>query len=174
MNATAAPAPAREQPDPNVATLAGITHLLFFAQSIGMIVAVVLWATRGKEQRYLAFQCAQATFIQAGFFILNIAYAVAFTIVWVGGSLAAVGLSDSDDEAGVWAAGVGIALIFGSIIGYMLLWLVVGAASVWLAVRCFQGHDPTLPGIAALATRATGYSPRTTTETDADGAHPGH
>jgi hypothetical protein len=99
-----------------------------------------------------------------------------FSIVWIGGSLAAVGLSETDDEAGAWAFGVGFTLFFVGMMAYMLLWLVVGAASVWLAVRCFQGRDPSVPGIGALATRTTGYRPGLSPApvVDADGAHPGH
>lgn len=157
--------------DPNVAALAGITHLLFFAQSIGVIVAIVLWATRGREHRALAFQCAQALVIQAGFFVVNLVYWVGFAVVWIGGTLTAAGVAAIDDGAGAWAVGIWLALFIGGIVAYLLLWVAVGGASVWLAVRCFQRREPALPGIAALATWATGYRPPS--KVDSDGARAG-
>lgn len=151
---------ATEQPDLNVGALAGVTHLLFFAQTIGIVVAVVLWVTRGREHRNLAFQCAQSLFFQAGFFVVNIAFWMVAMVFWVGGSLFVAGLSSAESNtAGGVAAGIGLVAFFAGLSVFFLLWIAGAGVSIWLAVRCFQGHEPVLPVIGTLATRATDYRP---------------
>jgi len=155
----ASPPESGAKPNADTAALTGIVHLLFFAQTIGIVVAIVLWATRGKENRYIAFQCAQATVLQAGFFVVNMIVMFGFFALWIGGGIAAAGLSDSSDGAAGWAVAGLMLLTLGGIGGFMLLWLAGAAVAIWLAVRCFQGHDPRLPLVGNLATRVTGHVP---------------
>lgn len=155
-----APQPHDQAPDPNTTALAGITHLLFFAQTIGLIVAIVLWATRGRENRYLAFQCAQAVVLQATFFAISILFSIAMTAAVFVLVVASGGFAADGEDIASWVFGAWLGVFLGGV-GLLLMVFAAGCIlAIWLAVRCLQGQDPRLPWLGALAERATGYRPQ--------------
>jgi uncharacterized Tic20 family protein len=140
-----------------VTTLAGVVHLLYFAQSLGIIVAGILWAVRGKRSPYLAFQCAQAIIVQGGLFLLTtVLMVVMFAGMFIAMAIGTVASTTSGDAAFLPFV-FGIPLFFAWMGVFFLLWVAGAAISLWAAVRCFQKEDPWVPGIGGLAARMTGH-----------------
>ena len=145
--------------DENNAVLAAAVHLLFFASTLGLLAAGVAWATRGRRDRGLALQCAQAIALHALVLALSMLLAVGFVALWI--VLLGVGAAGADTRLG-HAGGTGfvasLALLGLAIVVYIVVYVGVGAVSVFLDVRCLQRRDPWLPLIGPPLAGLVGHT----------------
>jgi uncharacterized Tic20 family protein len=132
----------------NETTLAGIAHLsVFFAP---VILPLILWLATRESSPYASRQAKQAFFFHLGFAVLTgvvfvVGYAFFFATMF--GTAGTLDPNSTDPSP----------VIFASFSGFLVLWAVVGAASlvniifsIIGAVQAFQGKDFHYPLLGGL------------------------
>jgi len=116
--------------------MAAVAHACALILGMGIVGAIVIWATQKEKSRYVAFQALQATVYQ----IIGIAATMLGWFCWMALYFVSfIPLMSAAEQGGeppffFWFA---LLLMFVPM-GLTGLWILGG---LWGAVRCLSGHD---------------------------------
>lgn len=126
----------QEIPTQDDRIMAALAHGSAIIFGMGIIAAVVLWATQKEKSRYVAFQALQALVYQIAGVIVQIAGWCCWTALYFLSFIPLVAAAESSSEPPLffWVSMALMVVPF----ALMGLWIIGG---LWGAVRTLQGRD---------------------------------
>jgi uncharacterized Tic20 family protein len=119
------------------------------AHSLGLLIALIIWAAHRDKSRFVRFQALQAVAYDLTVTVLLIAAASCMVLSIVGGALiVAASSTAATSSARQWAGLLGpTASVIPCIAGGLMLLLGLGslAGRIVAAVRVYQGHNHLYP-----------------------------
>ncbi len=116
--------------------MAALAHACALLLGMGVVGAIVIWATQKDKSRYVAFQALQAVVYQIAGIALTMLAWCCWMALYFASFIPLMSAADQGGEPPVlfWFS---LLLMFAPM-AFMGLWVLGG---LWGAVRCLGGHD---------------------------------